>query len=487
MDPGRISLPGAKTMKYILNDDVALRSWIGVPYAFYRERDPFAHGLRQEEFALLLSCCTVTDLPEASLTKSLLSRGLLRVAEEGEKVADWQRHRICDNRYMPQMNLQITARCNYNCVHCFNATDNSPLLTEIPFERLTKLLEEAELCGIHAFTITGGEPLMHRHFLDIVKDIYARHMFLAELNTNGFFLTRELLTEFRSIGCRPLIKISFDGLGYHDWMRGRKGAEEDALRAVRLCTEMHFPVMIQYNVNKKNLPTLYETLKLLNSLGVEAIRLIRTSPAPRWEANAAGQTFSHEEYTELALSVLKHYSECDYRAELTVWQVATLYPRDRSFSLAAVRGTAEDYRDSIPLCKGVRGMIAVGATGQVYPCLQMSGWMDEHQVNLGNVFTDGLPAILKDSPYLSCICQTVRDRREKNSACASCPYLKYCLGGCPALAMIDSTDGSLLAPDPGKCYFYANNCYERFTAALSGYRNRTPLPQPLTGQYETAH
>ncbi len=39
----------------------------------------------------------------------------------------WQKPLKCDNRYFPAMNLMITERCNYTCLHCFNASDSSHL------------------------------------------------------------------------------------------------------------------------------------------------------------------------------------------------------------------------------------------------------------------------------------------------------------------------------------------------------------------------
>ncbi len=62
-----------------------------------------------------------------------------------------------------------------------------------------------------------------------------------------------------------------------------KGAEEDAIRAIRLCRANDFPVMIQTNVHRHNLDTLLETAKLMDSLGVWKMRIIRTSEAPRWK------------------------------------------------------------------------------------------------------------------------------------------------------------------------------------------------------------
>ena len=131
-----------------------------------------------------------------------------------------------------------------------------------------KFLDEARECGVNAFTITGGEPMLHRNFMDILTGIYERGMYVEEINTNGYFLRQGVLDQMKERGIRPLMKISFDGIGHHDWLRGRKGAEEDAIRAIRLCRANDFPVMIQTNVHRHNLDTLLETAKLMDSLGV---------------------------------------------------------------------------------------------------------------------------------------------------------------------------------------------------------------------------
>ena len=116
-------------------------------------------------------------------------------------------------------------------------------------------------------------------------------------------------------------------------------------------------------------------------------------------------------------------------------------------------------------------MIAVSAGGQVYPCLQMSGGMDERHWSLENVFRDGLKKILQNSKYLDCICQTVKDCAEKNEKCGKCKCFKYCLGGCPALSALYSPHSDVLDADPTKCFFFENGYYEKFTSLFGDYRN----------------
>ena len=85
-----------------------------------------------------------------------------------------------------------------------------------------KFLDEARKCGVNAFTITGGEPMLHRNFMDILTGIYERGMYVEEINTNGYFLRQGVLDQMKERGIRPLMKISFDGIGHHDWLRDER-------------------------------------------------------------------------------------------------------------------------------------------------------------------------------------------------------------------------------------------------------------------------
>ena len=65
--------------------------------------------------------------------------------------------------------------------------------------------------------------------MDIVRECAKRHLNIAEINTNGSFITEEMLEEVRALGMDVLIKISYDGIGHHDWLRNMPGAEEKAI------------------------------------------------------------------------------------------------------------------------------------------------------------------------------------------------------------------------------------------------------------------
>ena len=433
-------------MYYILNDNIALRSWKGIPYAYYERGSAEPHGLSEKDFYTLLECDGQHNLSAADIPE-----GFATPCESGEKeLSVWQEVMVCDNRCFPMINLMLTGRCNYNCIHCFNASDNAPLQSEFTTEEAKDLIEQARECGVAAFMLTGGEPMLHRSFFDIVSFIYEKGMYVSRINTNGSFISPDSLDALEKIGCRPLMKISFDGIGFHDRMRGVKGAEEKTLEAIRLCVERGLRVMVQTNVNTLNLPSMLPTAELLNSIGVNTMRIIRTSESPRWKMNGYGETLSFEEYYSSMLDLAGNYKG---KMKLDIWQMMDV--EEGHITITAAKSSSP----GDVVCRGNRRMVAIGADGELFPCNQLSGWFESKGRSLGNVKKTALKELLSGGAYLDAVTMTVGDIKEKCEQCRECPYFEICSGGCRALACVcgDSYTGR----DISKCIFFKEGYYEK--------------------------
>lgn len=460
-------------MYFRLKDNISLRSWERVRGAVYHKEMPYATGVTAGELQILIMSDGEHDIEETEITDNLIKKGLIEPCEKGEHPSEWSSYKSYDNRYFPKMNLMITGKCNYNCLHCFNAADNAPLMTEWKFDELTDLLDQARDCGIHAFTITGGEPMLHPRFMDIIREIYKRDMFVEELNTNGYFLSQEKLDEMKETGCRPCIKISFDGIGHHDWLRNHKGAEKRTLDAMELCIKNGCSVISQTQVHRRNLECLLPTAKLLNDIGVDMMRLIRTTDVPRWHENAPDSCLEIEEYYGRMLEFMSEYKDSGLNMDIIIWQFMRAYPKSRSYHLDPVLCASGNYKDSDPICKGNRGMIAVTSNGEVVPCMQMSGYFKEKNLHLGNLHDTPLKELLSGGAYLDSVCADLHKRLEYSKKCAECDYYKYCNGGCPALAILYT--GSMLGADPAKCLFFEKGWYEKSVKVMEGWRNTTEI------------
>jgi radical SAM protein with 4Fe4S-binding SPASM domain len=465
-------------MKYLLNPSIALRSWQLVPYAYYIKNNRNALGLKKEEFELLALCDGGHELGECALLDSLIERGFCHPCEHDEQLSDWQKPLLCQNRYFPGLNWAITCKCNYNCLHCFNAADNERLTTEFTWDECVRLMEEAQSCGINAFTLTGGEPMIHPHFLDIVKGIHSRGMYVEELNTNGSFITEKILDEMKQISCDPLIKISFDGLGHHDWLRNRSGAEGTALAAISLCIRKGFRLKVQTNVHRLNCDTMLPTAELMDSLGVAEMRIIRTTEAPRWAKNSdglceGGACLNFAEYYNFGLKFAQEYIAKQHKMNIDIWQFLQFSPTRRTYHRRPVDG-GTCYRDSFPVCRGNRGMVAVNANGNVLPCMQMSGYYEMQKDVLGNVKTDGLKNLLTTGRYLDEICVAVGTLAQKNEKCGKCRHFRDCMGGCRAIGLALTADK--FGSDWAKCFYFYNGYLEKTDKVFmkSGYECKDP-------------
>ena len=456
-------------MYCVLTEKTALRSWPHVPYAYYTKEDPYAKSLTKDEFEHLLLCDGEHDLEPDGTIRLLLARGLIRECAKGEQNSSWSAFREYENRYFPKMNFMMTGKCNCSCLHCFNAADNAPIMSEWSYEEALDLLDQAEACGVNAITITGGEPMLHRRFMDIVKAIYDRGMFVEELNTNGCFIDQQVLGKFRELGCSPKIKISFDGLGCHDWMRNRKGAEKQTLEAMELCIKNGFRVISQTQVHRRNLHTIMDTAQRLSDMGVKMLRLIRTTETPRWAMNAPDSCLSIEEYYDKMLDFAASYRELDTKMELIIWQFMRVHPYNRSYSLDPVHCADGNYNASAPLCKGVRGMVGVTSSKDVIPCLQLTGVFEDRGITLGSLAANSLKELLTGSKYLESACSNLKDKLSAGTKCSSCGYFKYCNGGCPALSMLFTGDQN--GPDLTKCLFYENGWYQKCVEKMGDWRN----------------
>lgn len=461
-------------MYFRLSDDIALRGWEFIPRAFYRKNTPFATGLPELAFEFLILCDGEHDLPDSELSRWLTAQGLILPCRQGEHPDPHSLYRKHDNRYFPKMNLMITGKCNYNCLHCFNAADNDPLTTQWDFAELCRLLDEAETCGVHAFTITGGEPMLYPHFMELLRAIVDRGMLVDELNTNGAFLTRETLDEMKAIGCRPLMKISFDGLGCHSRMRNVRNAEERTLAAIALCVQNGFPVMVQTQVNRMTVHSLLPTAKQLAELGVDEIRLIRTTETSRWAINANGLSMPPEEYYTEMLAFARAYAASGLSPKIDIWQFLRLLPAEHAFEIVPVMCSEGRYKDSIPVCKCWRGMIGVTSEGEIIPCLQASGFFMEHGIHMPNLHKASLKDALRDPAYTDDVFMTLGALKSANRKCAECRWFKYCGGGCRALGCMYS-DGSFTGEDISKCIFFENGWYDRIASAFPGWHNLSPV------------
>lgn len=155
------------------------------------------------------------------------------------------------NRRPLNSHIELTYRCNLDCVHCYCKGKESghKELTTRQWQEIIDQLHKEDCLWLN---FTGGEPLLRPDFLDIYA--YARDKgFLVVIFTNGTILNAEVLKFFKT---RPpfLIEIPLYGITkkVHESVTQTPGSFQKARENINKLLQLKVPLVIKTVGLKQN-------------------------------------------------------------------------------------------------------------------------------------------------------------------------------------------------------------------------------------------
>ncbi len=128
------------------------------------------------------------------------------------------------SRKISYLRVSVTDLCNLRCVYCMppGGTELSRKEEILSLEEILKIIKHGVSLGVNKIRITGGEPLVRKGIISLVKHIIEiKGIDDIAMTTNGVFL-KEFATELKSSGLSRL-NISLDTMRkdrFHDITRG---------------------------------------------------------------------------------------------------------------------------------------------------------------------------------------------------------------------------------------------------------------------------
>lgn len=125
------------------------------------------------------------------LYKSLVEMELLLPEKDIEQVNDLKTEIYPING----MWINVDSNCNLRCKHCFigeTLCESENKLSLIDIQKLAKELKELSTGNLRV-VIAGGEPLLRKDIIDIVKAIDDVDGLYPNIITNGLLLTDEII------------------------------------------------------------------------------------------------------------------------------------------------------------------------------------------------------------------------------------------------------------------------------------------------------
>lgn len=190
---------------------------------------------------------------------------------KGEKIdKSCQKAKGSFDLYVPSLvTLEVTKRCNFECLHCYNQVDISH--KELTLDEINDIFELLSEYGVMKLIITGGEPTLRKDLTKIIEKA-SRKFKLVTVISNGYFITDDFVNnigEYKNV----IFQISIDGLeDTHNLIRGKKDSFKRALEAINRLNKKNIYTVVACTINQLNFSELALLTEVVKKSGAKQIR-----------------------------------------------------------------------------------------------------------------------------------------------------------------------------------------------------------------------
>jgi len=310
---------------------------------------------------------------------------------------------------MHLLEVEITTRCNFDCLHCYNRNRK---VADLPVDEILSLMEFAQKNNVQSFVFSGGEASLHPEF-DLLANSILRinPQIRTVLQTNGAASKKpfSLLKAFKAI------HISYEP----DNSEVRRVASKELVKFATSLVEQGIYAYLFATIHQGNISFIDDMVRVANDAGLD-IGFNLCIP-------------SHEN-PELALSSSQAMEVTKKLYGLYLQNKVLRFTSPLASILKGVK--SEKYIGNRGGCTAGIAACSVTVDGDVIPCPFF------RSVTAGNIHKCSLEKIWLESEVF----KLLRNRGLYDDPCGSCEFISYC-GGCRRRAL--DISGKLTGPDHG--------------------------------------
>ena len=212
---------------------------------------------------------------------------------------------------------QITNECNLACLHCIEESGpGKAFRDELSRDQVFAVLEQMLDQEVPYMSFSGGEPMVHPLFFEMVEYVCARGAEL-KIETNGHYLTPENCARLKTLGVKA-VQVSLDGASAATFNRMRvRGNFDVTVEGVRNLHAAGVPIEINFSPTKFNVREIDACVDMAWELGAYSFYTGRTmytgNAVKTWHLVAP----SEEQYT--AFFEALHAKTEEYRGRMRVY------------------------------------------------------------------------------------------------------------------------------------------------------------------------
>ncbi|MBX9569884.1 MAG: radical SAM protein [Candidatus Obscuribacterales bacterium] len=176
--------------------------------------------------------------------------------------------------------LEITPKCNLNCVHCYaDSSPYKPLSSGLSIDDWLALINEASVLNCRMIQFIGGEPTIHPDLPKLISAARAAGIPSIEVYTNGTCFTSALQECFLENNVQLAFSVYADDPAIHDLVTRTDGSQQKTLAAIEWAMKNSMTVragVIDAGINKSHTEAAVQLLKSkgLKNVGIDRSRNI---------------------------------------------------------------------------------------------------------------------------------------------------------------------------------------------------------------------
>jgi SynChlorMet cassette radical SAM/SPASM protein ScmF len=331
--------------------------------------------------------------------------------------------------------IYLSDNCNLRCRHCWivpRFTDGKPDPGRcVDVDALLAAVREAKTLGLVSAKLTGGEPMLHPRFLEVVDLLNAEGL-SPYMETNCTLMTAEAARYLK--GKLTFISTSLDGADArtHDAFRGVEGAFDAALKGLSYLVDAGFKnTQVIMSVHRGNIQQVEALVQLAAARGAASVKLNPVTRTGRGVTmHERGEGLGFDELTELA-----RYIDDDLGRRAPIGVILSRPPALSSLrKLGRFGGSCGD-------C-GVCGILGILGTNQYALCGIGTTCPEFIYGQLGK---DSVRDIWLTNPTVLYLRRALADADNFPGICARCIFARACRTGC--VADNYGRSGQLIATD----------------------------------------
>ena len=296
------------------------------------------------------------------------------------------------------LHVDVTQACTERCRHCY-VPEYNPIF--LPYDKICQVLDEfREMGGIHV-SLSGGECMMHKDIIRIIKAIRERDCTVGCLS-NLTVCTDDIINALVEADGTVQVSLYSMSPAIHDEVTRRNGSWLETMGAIMRLRAAQIPVLISCPCLKINYKGYPEVMKFADSLKMDAQTDFIIMGKQDCDTSNLCNRLSLSETRELLQDVI---------LKAVPMNSEYFSPGKKEQMLSA-----EGWRKQ-KVCGACVNSMCLNATGDYYPCPGFAG------VVLGNCYKDSLHDVWNDSEA------TKRIRAVTGAdfgKCAECKDRDYC-------------------------------------------------------------